>query len=364
LSDAPLADTAVADTGADDFGIDAARFNDIHANDIHIADIHFNDICVNDIRAHEIHVTDNRVNETPAYDSDNRPIDQRIRQIYENLTGNERRLADVVLGARGNLASFTAAELAARANVSTATTSRFFQRLGYRTYHDARRLTREQLAWGSPLHELLHNPRQRSNADDFGRHIANDVRNLTRTVELVDPKMMAEAVRLLAGARTIWLIGFRNSMALALYARALLVNAKSDVRLIPTPGMTLAEELASFGKDDCMLALSFRRRPKALRDTLALAAEFGLRSVVVTDLSAVRSVQHATAVLRCQTVGHGLFDSYTAVMSVLNFLCTGVARELGDATIERLQRIEALHGRLGDSTVAPSLPTDSSDSTD
>ena len=30
------------------------------------------------------------------------------------------------------------------------------------------------------------------------------------------------------------------ALALALYARALLVNAKSDVRLIPTPGMTLA----------------------------------------------------------------------------------------------------------------------------
>jgi DNA-binding MurR/RpiR family transcriptional regulator len=338
LSDAPVKDT----------GVDAPRVSDTY---------------VDDIRAHEIHVTNIRVDEAPARDNDDRPIDQRIRQIYENLTGNERRLADVVLGARGNLASFTAAELAARANVSTATTSRFFQRLGYRTYHDARRLTREQLAWGSPVHELLHSPRQRSNADDFGRHIANDVRNLTRTVELVDPEIMTAAVRLLAGARTIWLIGFRNSMALACYARALLVNAKPDVRLIPTAGMTLAEELASFGKDDCMLALSFRRRPQALRETLALAAEFGLRSVVVTDLSAVRSVKHATAVLRCQTVGHGLFDSYTAVMSVLNFLCTGVARELGDATIQRLQRIETLHGRLGDAAAAPSLPSDGGDST-
>ncbi len=291
---------------------------------------------------------------------DGRPIEQRIVAVFETLTGNERRLADVVLATRGGLAGFTAAELAAQARVSTATASRFFQRLGYRTYHDARRLNRDQPS-GSPLHELASAPLLPPDADDFTRHIAQDMRNLARTVELLDHATIQRGVRLLAEARTIWVIGFRNSMALAGYARALLVTIKPDVRLLPTPGMTLAEDIASFGAGDCLLALGFRRRPQAMRDILAIAAERALPSLLLTDLTAARTARIASIVLRCHTRGHGMFDSYAAVMSVLNHIGTALARELGEPALARLRDIEALHLRLAQSAI-PTLPAGSRNS--
>ena len=70
--------------------------------------------------------------------ADARPIDARILAVYDELTASERRLASVVMEERNSLSSFTAGELAARANISNATAARFFRRLGYNSYNDAK----------------------------------------------------------------------------------------------------------------------------------------------------------------------------------------------------------------------------------
>ncbi|MEF2071487.1 MurR/RpiR family transcriptional regulator [Consotaella aegiceratis] len=279
-------------------------------------------------------------------EADTRPIDVRIMAVYDELTASERRLASVVLEAQANLSSFTAGELAERAKTSNATAARFFKRLGYPSYSEARLHARRAEGWGSPLYELTGIGRERVAQGNFGLHVAQDLQNLTRTAEMLKEQDLAEAIRILVAARKVWVLGFRNSMALASYARALLIHVKPDVPLLPLAGMSLGEDLASLSPEDALLVVGFRRRPAVLREVLTLAAEVGTPSVLIADMTAARTAQLATVTLRSHNRGHSLFDSYAAPMSLINYICSAAGQEIGEPAVERLSRIETLHSRL------------------
>lgn len=269
-------------------------------------------------------------------------VDARIAALFDELTESEKRLAEVVLEAANDLSAFTAGELATRAGVSAATAARFFRRLGYESYGDLRRSVRAARTWGSPLYELS----SAQEPADFARHIAQDIENLQRLVTELPASLLAEAIELLLSAKRLHMIGFRNSAALAAYARGLFVHVKPDVRLLPLAGQTLAEDLVGLGSDDALVVFGFRRRPSFLRDVLAAVREAGAQILLITDASAARTAHLAHVTLRCPNQGASLFDSYVAPLSLISHLATSVGTTLGEATEGRLAKIEDLHRRL------------------
>ncbi len=68
----------------------------------------------------------------------------------------------------------------------------------------------------------------------------------------------------------------------------------------------------------------------------------------VTDLPGTAGSLRADWTLTCHCRGASMLDSYVAAISLLNFLVTQVASELGDAARQRMAQIEHLHGELGD----------------
>ena len=269
-------------------------------------------------------------------------VDARIAALFDKLTESEKRLAEVVLEAASDLSAFTAGELAVRAGVSAATAARFFRRLGYESYGDLRRSARATRTWGSPLYELS----SAGEPADFSRHVAQDIENLQRLAAELPASALAEAVDLLASAKRLHVIGFRNSATLAAYARGLFVHIKPDVRLLPLAGQTLAEDLVGLGPEDALVVFGFRRRPPYLRDVMAAVREAGARILLVTDASAARTAHLAHVTLRCPNQGASLFDSYVAPMSLVSYLASSLGVAIGEATENRLAKIEDLHRRL------------------
>jgi DNA-binding MurR/RpiR family transcriptional regulator len=273
----------------------------------------------------------------------------RIAAAYHDLTAGERRLADEVLAAAGELAGLTAAELADRAGVSAATAVRFFRRLGFPNYAAVRRAARHpggwSAAWGSPLAELADARRGRGD-EDFAAAAARDMQNLAETAAALAPAAIAAAVALVGEARRVWIIGFRNSAALAAYAAGLLTHVRADIRLLPRPGQTLAEDLVDLSPGDALVVLGFRRRLTTLGAILATARAAGVRTLLVADMTAAGDAEHADVTLCCVTRGAGIFDSYAAPVALLNHLAVCVGRARGAEAEARLAAIEDLHARL------------------
>lgn len=273
------------------------------------------------------------------------PLEQTIRSRYERLSVGERKLADIVLEMRCELAGYSATELAESAGVSKATASRLVRRLGFSDYQAMRQQARAGAASGSPLAEMS---RARAKEGELGRHLDHDVACLTDSLQGISADLARRAVAILAKADRIWVVGFRNSHVLALYARELLAQVKADVRLLPAPGQTVAEELSALAAGDAALLIGFRRRPQGFADVLRTAAEAKAHVILVGDASLGDLDMHADIAFRCLSRGSGLFDTYVAPVSLLNYLCSGVALALGEAAHDRLQRSERLHRQFGD----------------
>ncbi len=282
-------------------------------------------------------------------------LDARILDIYETLTPLERRLADVVLEHQRELASYSATELAHQAKVSKATAARLFKRLGYSTYNDARRQSRALRRWGSPLSLLDGLEQADGSLPNIVAHLRNDIANLTRTFEALRPEAVGQAVDILVRAERIWLIGFRASHELAELAAFWLRHLKYNVSLLPSSWMTFAEDVIDMRAGDAVLAIGFRRRPRMFRALLQNARDVGANVILVTDLSASATAKLAHVVMRCHSRPSGVFDSYAAASSLLNYLLAALAQRKGIAVRDRLQRIETLHDKL-DAFTLPARP--------
>ena len=273
------------------------------------------------------------------------PLVHRIRDTYDVLPLGERKLAELILEMRGDLAAYSATELAARVGVSKATAARLFRRLGYADFHEMRQQARTSHHNGSPLAELSNTLGLEGT---LARHLGHDIGCLTRTIETIPADRMDAAVKILADAKRVTVIGFRNSYPLAFYARELLLQVRPQVNLLPVSGQTVSEELPDLRPDDAILALGFRRRPHGLGRILRIAYEAKARVVLLGDSALGEISKKAQVVFRCVNRGSGLFDSYVAPLSLLNYLCSGVALALGAPAQERLRRIETLHATLSD----------------
>jgi DNA-binding MurR/RpiR family transcriptional regulator len=273
------------------------------------------------------------------------PLVHRIRETYEALPLRERKLAELILEMRGDLAAYSATELAARSGVSKATAARLVRRLGYADFHEMRQQARNSFQNGSPLAELASS---HGLEGSLAQHVGRDIACLTRTVETIRADQAQVAVDILAAAQRVTVVGFRNSYPLAFYARELLVQVRPQVSLLPVTGQTVSEELSDLAADDAVVAFGFRRRPPALRRILGIAAAAKARTILVGDSSLGEVGKAADVVFRCFSRGARLFDSYVAAMSLVNYLASDVALALGAAAQQRLRRIESLHDEFND----------------
>lgn len=282
---------------------------------------------------------------------DTQPLEARIRAHYAALPPAEKRLGDLLLSFPGDIATYSAGELADAAGTSRAAASRFFQRLGYKDFNEARQQARDAKRWGSPVYlssgtspgaQTGHGMPSQPIAD----HLAQESDNLTRTLEAIRPDRLRDAVDAIAHARQVHVAGFRNSHMLASYLQRQLTIVRPDVALLPKSGQTLAEDLVDIGENDVLIMVGMRRRVSVVSRILEIAHQQGACTLLLTDPSAAEPSLHASWTLTCQVRSSSLFDSYSATMSMINLLCTSLFHHELHQGQERLKRIETLHDEL------------------
>jgi len=275
-------------------------------------------------------------------------IESRIAECYDELSETDQRLADVILSSPGQLAMQTATELATTAQVSKATATRFFQKLGYASYEDARVIARASQVNGSPLY-LQDRGRKntRTKLDDvIHDHLQHELDNLANTYRSLDTKVVAEVVDAIAHARRVMIIGYRHSHTVATMIRRELIQVRSGVVLLPAPGDTIGEYLGDVGAEDIVIIIGLRRRVHAVGHAAVALAGAGVPILYMSDVIAGKPAKLARWVIRCHTDGMMLFDSKVGMTALVNLICSLVAERLLETGNNHLQRVEIMHERL------------------
>src|SRR5687768_5619719 len=133
-------------------------------------------------------------------------IDQRIAERHDVLTPQDRRAAATLLEHLDDLGTYRAAELAELAGVSRATMSRLFRSLGFGDFDEVREHLRALRSSGEP--------RRIDGAPNADALAATEQAAILRAIE--HPRIPEVAGRL-ALARSVLVIGWRNSYPVALH---------------------------------------------------------------------------------------------------------------------------------------------------
>jgi DNA-binding MurR/RpiR family transcriptional regulator len=265
-------------------------------------------------------------------------LTQRIHRVYDDLPDAERRAADMVLDSPGELAALNAAEIAERSGVSNATVSRFFRRLGYGSYDEARRAARTMRAMGSPLY--LAEASGRADGASLSKHLAQEAQVIESTLAMLSPLTLDEvAVRL---------AGFRNSYFPVDYARQTLSQMRPGAALLTAPGQTLAEGTSGVGPGDMVMVIGLRRRPAGFADFMRVVARTGADVALVADRSVRASPAEARWTIACAVETPRSLDSYGDAMAVLRALALETMRRLGQHGRRHLDKIATLLDALGE----------------
>lgn len=273
----------------------------------------------------------------------------RVHENYGRLPSGERKVADVVLDFPGELAAYSASELAELAAVSNATVTRFFQRLGYGSFDDARRSSRRAREGGSPLFmtskatesELI-------GSDLIARFAAEEKALIDATFAVIDPAVLADVVDALATARRLFFLGFRNSAYLAGYGRGQFIQFRGDVHMLASTGESLAERIADLRADDVLVVVGMRRLVTRFDRYIEAASRTGAAILLVTDPSARGIPAFARWTVRCSVENPHVLDSYAGAIALLRLLAVETMNKLGRAGRARLQQVESLHASLAE----------------
>jgi len=203
-----------------------------------------------------------------------------------------KRLAQVAVYAMANpddVAFGTAASIAEKAEVQPSTLVRFAQAFGYQGFSELQNVFQDRLrdrpsSYSERLSQLRsHTGGSAKSAQLFSGFCDAVERSVGQLRERIQIEQIDEAVALLAGAETIYLIGQRRSFPISSYMSYAFGKLGVKTVLLGSAQGTDPETLAFAGPRDAAIAISFTPYASA---TLAYArqiAEQGTPLVVVTD---------------------------------------------------------------------------------
>jgi DNA-binding MurR/RpiR family transcriptional regulator len=268
--------------------------------------------------------------------ADARSIGDRITTAYPRLTPRERRVADFMLENLADLVAYNATELAQHSRVSKATVSRLFRHLGYEGSSEVREHVRALRARGVPV-------RTGTDPESPVSLVEREAQNLSAALAAL---AASDCARVLATARRVVVLGFRNGFPVALHLREQLLQARGGVSLAPQPGQSVAEELAGLDDADAIVIVGFRRRPALFDRVIAAAVATGATTVLIAEPGMRGPGASVDISLACPLENGSPFDSYAAAMTLVCALASEVLAETGEHGRARVESIDALYESL------------------
>lgn len=212
--------------------------------------------------------------------------------IVERAADLPRRLTQVATYAIENpdeIAFGTVASIAVSANVQPSTLVRFSQAMGYQGFSDLQEVFRSRLRdrvlnYDERIEQLReHSISGAKSSLIFEGFSEASERSIASLRNKLDPLQLEAAIKMLADAETIYLVGLRRSFPISSYMSYAFGKLAIKNALIDAVGGLAAEDLSFATKRDCVLAISFTPYASETVSLAQKAAERKVPVVAITD---------------------------------------------------------------------------------
>ncbi|MGE0255175.1 MAG: MurR/RpiR family transcriptional regulator [Alphaproteobacteria bacterium] len=273
----------------------------------------------------------------------------RLRDAYNSLSPQLRQSARYLLDRPDEVAFSSMRQIAGRAGVQPATMVRLAQRLGYAGYDELREPFRNELrrrptGYGMRARDLVARTAQRRGGKALARlareMVQADRDNLSTSIEAIGADQLAEAARLMARARRLYIVGQRSLFPAAFYTHYACGMFRENVVLLDGHGGTFADALRGVSEHDTMVVFSFSPYSRASIQAAAYAHRRGAAVIGISD-SLVSPLANLTRhMLLVATDSPALFRSVVPALAVSQILVAQVLAQGGQQAIAAVARSE------------------------
>jgi DNA-binding MurR/RpiR family transcriptional regulator len=173
----------------------------------------------------------------------------------------------------------------------------------------------------------------------------HDIDLIKETQSSLTKASFTQAVRMIVGAKKIFIIGFRAAFALAYFLHFRLLRIGLDARLITvTAGTSLVEQLAQLRKGDLVIALGFDETPRETKITIDFAINQRIPVLGISHTPTSEIARSSTLCLLGRRLPHST-QSLAASMSLLNVLAIAVAARNKRQALRQLRRLDTIEQR-------------------
>jgi len=210
-----------------------------------------------------------------------------MRAVREELSSNEKKIADFILGNSALIRDYSSQNLAASVGVSQSSIIKFSQKLNYRGFTDLKLAIHEAVV-KSDNDELSDVNGQ--GTDDISDSIPEQLYSvkteaLLTTMELNDEKRILSAVEVLENSQRIQIIALgAGSLVARNFASMLIQIGKSVIAEVDTY-MQLSS-IATLGKGDAVFIISFSGQAAKMIHMTQQAKKAGVSIISLTSYSA------------------------------------------------------------------------------
>lgn len=264
-------------------------------------------------------------------------LQAELQERMPALAPGQRRIATVLLSDPEGTALRSIAETAKVAGVNQSSLVRFATMLGLKGYPALVRLCRDHLSGQANLVSRFERAQQHTGQESlFSAVLEHEKDNLTRSYARIGQADWDNAVRTLAEASSVYVMGLRKCAPIAQLLSYLLKLVRRQVEQIsPAAGM-FVDQLRDLDPEGAFVAVSIRRYTADTVRALEHAKERGLATIALTDDPASPLARLADTTFYLETEGVTILRSLSVFTSVAQTLATAVALHLGTRSRQEL----------------------------
>ena len=211
----------------------------------------------------------------------------KMRAVREELSVNEKKIADFILNNAALIRDYSSLNLAASVGVSQSSIIKFSQKLNYRGFTDLKLAIHESVVKsesGEPSNETIHAVEEQF--DSVPRQLYKMKREaLITTMELNDETRILSAVKILEKSQRIQIVALgAGSLVARIFASMLIQIGKSVIAEVDT--YIQLSSIATFGKGDAVVVISFSGQSAKMIQIARQAKKAGVSIISLTNYSA------------------------------------------------------------------------------
>lgn len=287
----------------------------------------------------------------------------RIQKKMADFSKGQKLIAKYIEEHYDKVAFMTASKLGATVGVSESTVVRFATEIGYSGYPELQQAMQEMIRNKLTSVQRMEVTANRiGNSDILDSVFNQDIDIIRRTMEETPHEDFYRAVDAIIGARKIYILGTRSSLALAtflsyyfnlIFENVLLVQSTSEGEIF--------EQMIRIDERDVVIGISFPRYSRKAVKAMNFAHKSGATVVAITDSTLSPLAKEADNLLLARSDIASIVDSLVAPLSLINALIvTTTLKKAGEVTqvFKRLEDIWDEYGvyeKVDDKSIEPTL---------